>query len=278
MSPQTKQKALAKLDALRIGVGYPDRWIDYSALEITRGDAFGNLRRAEAFNRLHNLAKLKQPADPDEWRIDPQIVGAVILFSPNTETFSAGLLQPPYFDPQGDAASNYGSAGAGIAHEISHSFDQLGNIYDDQGRLGNWWTAEDLARYHAAAEKLTAQFNGYCPLSDLCVNGKQVLTENIADLAGLLTAHDAYVSSLKGKTDVVINGLTGEQRFFLAFAQRWRKAQSDAALRRQVKTDTHAPGDYRSDTVRNVEAWYKAYDVMPGDKLYLKPEDRVAIW
>jgi predicted metalloendopeptidase len=278
MSSQTKEKALAKLATLRIGVGYPDRWIDYSTLEIIRGDAFGNVHRAEAFNRLRNLAKLQQAADPDEWRIDPQIVGAVIVFTPNTETFSAGLLQPPFFDGQGDAASNYGSAGAGIAHEISHSFDELGNIYDAQGRLGNWWTAEDLAKYHAAAEKLVAQFNGYCPLADLCVNGKQVLTENIADLAGLLTAHDAYVLSLKGKTDIVINGLTGEQRFFLAFAQRWRKAQSEAALRRQVKTDTHSPGEFRSDTVRNVDAWYKSYDVTPSDKLYLKPEDRVAIW
>ena len=278
MSGQTKEKALAKLAALRIGVGYPEKWIDYSELEVIRGDAFGNTRRAEAFNRLRNLAKLKQAADPDEWRIDPQIVGAVIVFTPNTETFSAGLLQPPFFDSQGDTASNYGSAGAGIAHEISHSFDELGKIYDAQGRLGNWWTAEDLAKYHAAAEKLVAQFNGFCPLADLCVNGKQVLTENIADLAGLLTAHDAYVLSLQGKTDTVINGLTGEQRFFLAFAQRWRKAQSESALRRQVKNDTHSPAEYRSDTVRNVEAWYKAYQVMPGDKLYLKPQDRVGIW
>ena len=278
MSAETKEKALAKLATLRMGVGYPDKWIDYSTLQIVRGDAFGNLRRAEAFNRSHNLAKLKQPADPDEWRIDPQIVGAVIVFSPNTETFSAGLLQPPYFDPQGDAASNYGSAGAGMAHEISHSFDELGNIYDAQGRLGNWWSADDLAKYHAAAPKLVTQFNAYCPFSDICVNGQQVLTENIADLAGLLTAHDAYILSLRGKEDVVINGLTGEQRFFLAFAQRWRRAQSEAALRRQVKTDTHSPGEYRSDTVRNVEAWYKAYDVKLGDKLFLKPEDRVGIW
>ena len=270
---------MAKLAALRIGVGYPDKWIDYSTLDVVRGDAFGNMRRAEAFNRSRNLAKLKQPADPDEWRIDPQIVGAIIMFTPNTEIFSAGILQPPYFDYQGDAASNYGSAGAGIAHEISHSFDELGNIYDAQGRLGNWWTAEDLANYHAAAAKLVAQFDGYCPLPDLCVNGKQVLSENIADLAGLLVAHDAYVLSLKGKPDVVIGGLTGEQRFFLAFARRWRKLQSDeAALRRQIETDHHSPGEYRSDTVRNVEAWYKAFDVTPSDKLYLKPEDRAVIW
>ncbi len=215
------------------------------------------MRRADAFNRLHNLAKLKQPADPAEWRIDPQIVGAVIMFTPNAEFFSAGILQPPYFDSQGDAASNYGSAGAGIAHEISHSFDELGNIYDSQGRIGNWWTAEDLAKYHAASAKLVAQFDGYCPFSDLCVNGKQVLNENIADLAGLLVAHD---------------------RFFLAFAQRWRKAQSETALRRQIGTDNHPPGEYRSDTVRNVEAWYKSYEITLGDKLYLKSEDRVAVW
>jgi putative endopeptidase len=278
MSPQTKEKALAKLAALKIGLGYPDTWIDYSTLDVVRGDAFGNMCRAEGFNRFYNLAKLKRPADPDEWRIDPQIVGAVIVFTPNTETFSAGVLQPPYFDYQGDAASNYGSAGAGIAHEISHSFDELGNIYDAQGRLGMWWTADDLANYHAAAAKLVAQLGGYCPFPDLCVNGKQVLSESIADLAGLLTAHDAYVLSLKGKTDVVINGLSGEQRFFLAFAQRWRRIQSEAALRRQIKTDTHPPGKYRSETVRNFEAWYKAYGIAPGDKLYLKPEDRVGIW
>jgi putative endopeptidase len=278
MSPQTKEKALAKLATLRIGVGYPDTWIDYSTLDVVRGDAFGNMRRAEAFNRSYNLAKLQRPADPDEWRIDPQIVGAVIIFTPNTETFSAGLLQPPFFDYQGDAASNYGSAGAGIAHEISHSFDELGNIYDAQGRLGMWWTPEDVAKYHAAAAKLVAQFDGYCPFSDLCVNGKQVLSENIADLAGLLTAYDAYVLSLKGKPDVVIDGLSGEQRFFLAFAHRWRKIQSEAALLRQIATDTHSPGEYRSDTVRNVQAWYKAYEVAPTDKLFLKPEDRAGIW
>jgi predicted metalloendopeptidase len=279
MSPQTKEKALAKLAALRIGVGYPDTWIDYSTLDVTRGDAFTNMRRAETFNRSRNLAKLGRPADPNEWRIDPQIVGAVIMFSPNAEFFSAGILQPPYFDSRGDAASNYGSAGAGIAHEISHSFDELGNIYDSRGRLGNWWTTEDAAKYHAAAAaKLVAQFNGYCPLSDLCVNGKQVLNENIADLAGLLVAHDAYVLSLKGKTDVVIGGLSGEQRFFLAFAQRWRKAQVETALRQQIATDSHPPGEYRSDTVRNVESWYKAYEIAPADKLYLKSEDRVEIW
>jgi putative endopeptidase len=278
MSLPTKQKALAKLAAFKLGIGYPDTWIDYSRLHVVRGDAFGNMRRTEAFNRSRNLEQLKKPVDPIEWPIHPQIPGAVIMFSPNAEFFSAAILQPPYFDYKGDAASNYGSAGAGMAHEISHSFDELGNIYDDRGRLGDWWTAEDRANFRAAAVRLVKQFDGYCPVPDLCVKGKQVLGENIADLAGLLVAHDAYVLSLKGKPDAVIGGLSGEQRFFLAFSQRWRKLQNEAALRRQVATDTHAPGEYRSDTVRNVEAWYKAYGIAPGDKLYLKPEDRVGIW
>jgi putative endopeptidase len=278
MSPQTKEKALTKLAAFTIGVGYPDKWIDYSTLNIRRGDAFGNMRRAEAFNRLRSLTQLKQPADPAEWRIDAQSFGAVIMFTPNSEFFAAPLFQPPFFDPQGDTASNYGSAGAGMTHEITHSFDELGNIYDDQGRLVRWWADKDTAEYHAKIAKLANQFDAYCPLSDLCVDGKQVMSENSADLAGLSVAYDAYILSLKGRADTVINGLTGEQRFFLAFAQRWRNIQSDTALRRQIKTDTHAPGEYRSDTVRNLDAWYTAYGAVSGDKLYLKPEDRVTIW
>ena len=278
MSPETKQKALTKLAALQVIVGYPDVCIDYSSLDIARGDAFGNMRRVEAFNRLRNLAKLKQPVNPIEWPINAQVPGAVIMFSPNAEFFSAAILQPPYFESEGDSASNYGSAGAGMAHEISHSFDELGNIYDAQGRLKDWWTAEDRARYHAAGKKLADQFNHYCRFSDLCLNGKQVLSENIGDLAGLLVAHDAYLLSLGGKSDVAIGGLTGEQRFFLAFAQRWRKLQTETALRQQVKTDTHSPGEYRSDTVRNVDAWYEIYKVVPGDQLYLKPADRARIW
>ena len=281
MSPETKKKALTKLAAFEIGIGYPDRWIDYSSLDIVRGDAYGNMRRAEASTRSRNLALLKQPfnaMDPSAWPINPQTPGAVIMFSPNAEFFSAAILQPPYFDSQEDDASNYGSAGAGMAHEISHSFDELGNNYDAHGRLGDWWTTEDRAQYQAAAAKLIGQLNSDCPFVDLCLNGKQVLTESIADQAGLLVAHDAYILSLKGKTDAVIDGLTGEQRFFLAFAQRWRKAQTEAALRRQIATDTHPPGKYRSDSVRNVDAWYKSFDVAPSDKLYLKPEDRVRIW
>ena len=278
MSQETKKQAFAKLGAFTLGVGYPDKWIDYSSFNVIRGDASGNLRRAEAFNRARNIAQLGQPSDPAEWRIDPQTVGAIIMFTPNSEFFSAAILQPPYFDPYGDAASNFGSAGAGMAHEITHSFDELGNIYDAEGRIGMWWTAEDTAQYHAATVKLAAQLSAYCPLADACVNGQQVLTESSADLAGLRVAWDAYQLLLHGKPDVVIDGMTGEQRFFLAFAGRWRRFQTEASLRKQIKSDTHPPGEYRSDGVRNVDGWYAAFPVAAGDKLYLKSEDRVGIW
>ena len=278
MSPATRDKALTKLAALQIGLGYPDHWIDYGPLVVTRDDAYGNARRIERFSYQLALAKLGRPVDPAEWSIAPHLVGAVILFSPNGMNFGAGLLQPPWFDPAGDAAANYGSAGAGIAHEISHSFDELGNQYDDKGRLVSWQTPEDLARYKAASAGLVAQFNAYCPLTDLCVNGAQTLGENIADLTGLVVAHDAYLASLNGAADVVKDGLTGEQRFFLAYAQRWRRQQSEAALRRQIATDIHAPGAYRSDTVRNLDAWYRAFGVAPGDRLYLSPEARARVW
>ncbi|WP_269714699.1 M13 family metallopeptidase [Caulobacter sp. NIBR2454] len=279
MSPATRDAAIAKLDALNIGVGYPDRWIDYSGLEVRRDDAYGNLRRAEAFAYDRELAKLSQPVDPGEWSsLLPQRVGAIINFSPNALQFSAAILQPPYFDPQGDAATNYGSAGAGMAHEISHSFDELGNIYDAKGRLGKWWTDEDLARFRAATAPLAAQYAAYCPQPDLCVNPDKVLGEGIGDLAGVLVAYDAYVLSLGGEPDVIKDGLTGDQRFFLSFARRWRRLQTDAALRQQIVVEIHAPGRYRASVVRNNDAWARAYDVKPGDKLYLPPEARPRIW
>ena len=279
MSPAMREMSLAKLAAVEIEVGYPDAWIDYSGLSVRRGDAYGNLRRAEVFAYERGLAKLRRPVDPAEWSIVlPQNAGALINFSPNALQFSAGLLQPPFFDPLGDAASNYGSAGAGMAHEVSHSFDELGSLYDAQGRLVRWWTPDDLARYRAALAPLAAQFDAYCPKPGLCVEGAQVLGENSADLAGLLVAHDAYVLSLGGKPDTITDALTGDQRFFVAFARRWRKLQTEAALRQQIATDTHAPGKYRADTVRNLEEWLRAYDVQPGDKLYLSPDKRAGIW
>lgn len=278
MAPETRAKAVAKLDALNVGLGYPDSWTDFTGLKITRDDALGNVRRIEEFAYRRMLAKLQQPVDPGEWALAPQGVGAIINFSPNAIQFSAGLLQPPYFDDRGDAAANYGSAGAGIAHEISHSFDELGNTYDAQGRLQSWWTAEDTQRFKAAAEPLAAQFDTYCPHPDLCVHGRQVLGESVADLGGLMVAYDAYHLSLNGGPDVVKDGLTGDQRFFIAFAQRWRKLQTEDALRQQIMSDTHLPGPYRSDTVRNMDAWYRAFNVSPADKLYLKPEARRHVW
>jgi len=278
MSPATRQKALVKLAALEIGVGYPAAWIDYSKLDVVRGDPVGNLRRAERFEYERNLDKLSKPVDAAEWAMLPQVYGAVIIFTPNATDFSAALLQPPYFDADGDAASSYGWGGAAAAHEISHSFDVLGNQYDDQGRLVNWWTAEDTARYHVAQEQMTAQLGGYCPRPGLCLNGKQMLGESIADLTGLQLAYDAYHHSLHGRPDAIIGGLTGDQRFFLAYARRWKRVQTEAALRQQVMTDTHPPGEYRTDIVRNVDAWYAAFDVKPGDKLYLPPSQRVRVW
>ncbi|MDB5433399.1 MAG: family peptidase [Caulobacter sp.] len=279
MSPQMRTMALAKLATLKVGVGYPDHWIDYAGLEVRRGDAYGNLRRAEAFAYRGALARLSRPVDPGEWAgFYPQQVGAVINFSPNSLQFAAALLQAPYFDAEGDAAGNYGSAGAGMAHEISHTFDPLGSLWDDQGRLGKWWGAEDMARYQAAIAPLAAQYGAYCPAPGLCVNGQQVLGESVGDLAGLLVAHDAYLLSLGGRADVVKDGLTGDQRFFLAYARRWRRVQTDAGLRRQIATDSHAPGEYRADTVRNDDDWVAAFGVGPGDRLWLRPQDRVRIW
>jgi predicted metalloendopeptidase len=278
MSPKTKEKALAKLATLRVGVGYPDKWKDYSSLEIVRGDALGNLKRSEMSEYKRNLAKLHQPVDRGEWAMVPQEVNAVNLPLANALNFPAAILQAPYFDPEADAAMNYGAIGATIGHEISHSFDDSGSQFDAQGRFANWWTPEDLAHFRASGAQLAAQFDAYKPFPDLNVHGKQTLSENIADVAGLSAAHDAYVLSLHGKPTPVLQGLTGDQRFFLAFTQSWREKEREEALRQQILTDGHAPAEYRGDTVRNLDAWYPAFNVKPGQKLYLAPKDRVQVW
>ncbi|HEX4295534.1 MAG TPA: M13 family metallopeptidase [Rhizomicrobium sp.] len=278
MSPQTKAKALAKLDTLYVGVGYPDSWRDYSAFDVVRGDAFGNAQRAEMFEYKRNLAKLHGPVDRKEWSMVPQEVNAVNHPLGNALNFPAAILQPPYFDPAADDAYNFGSIGATIGHEISHSFDDQGSQFDAQGRLLNWWTPQDLSHFQGASAKLAKQFDSYKPFPDLAVNGKQTLSENIADVAGLSASHDAYVLSLHGKPAPVLQGLTGDQRFFLAYTQSWREKVRDAALRQQVKTDGHAPAMYRGDTVRNLDAWYPAFGVTPGQKLFLAPGDRVEVW
>jgi predicted metalloendopeptidase len=278
MTPQTKAKALAKLATLKVGVGYPDKWIDYSALKIERGDAFGNLWRAELFDYRKSLAKLHGPVDKSEWAMTPQEVNAVNLPLFNALNFPAAILQPPFFDPNDDPAHNYGSIGAVIGHEISHSFDDQGSQFDAQGRLANWWTPADAAHFQAASAKLVAEFNSYHPFPDISVNGKQTLSENIADVAGLSAAHDAYILSLKGKPAPVIDGMTGDQRFFLSFGQSWCMKYREAVLRQIILTDGHSPDMYRADTARNLDAWYGAFDVKPGQKLYLAPDERVQVW
>jgi predicted metalloendopeptidase len=278
MSAATKAKAKAKLAVLKVGVGYPDRWRDYSGLQVVRGDAFGNADRAERFEYQRNLAKLGQPIDRSEWVMTPQTVNAVNLPVMNALNFPAAMLQPPYFDPQRPMAMDYGAIGGVIGHEVSHSFDDSGALFDATGRFQNWWTDEDRAHFEAASARLVKQYDAYKPFPDLAVNGTLTLGENIADVAGLAASYDAYRLSLGGKPAPVVEGLTGDQQFFLAFAQSWRSKVREPALRQQILSDGHAPSEYRADTVRNIDAWYGAFDVKPGQALYLAPADRVRVW
>ncbi len=278
MTPKTKQLAKEKASTMRVGVGYPDTWRDYSKLDIQPNDAMGNVERAGMAEYHHQLAKLGHTPDRGEWWMTPQTVNAVNLPLQNAMNFPAAILEAPFFDPNADAAANYGAIGAVIGHEISHGFDNLGSEFDAQGRLHNWWTPEDAAHFKATADKLVAQFNAYEPLPGLHINGKQTLGENIADVSGLQAAYVAYHKSLNGKDAPVIDGLTGDQRFFLAFAQTWRTKTRDAALRAQVVGNEHAPGQWRALTVRNIDAWYDTFDVKAGAKLYLTPEQRVKVW
>jgi putative endopeptidase len=278
MAPATKAQAKAKLAVLEVGVGYPDKWIDYSGLEIVRGDAFGNDERAERFELQRNLRKLGRPVDRKEWVMTPQTVNAVNLPVMNAMNFPAAMLQPPYFDPSRPVAMDYGAIGAVIGHEISHSFDDSGALFDAAGRFRNWWTDDDKAHFEASSAQLVKQYDAYRPFPDLAVNGKLTLGENIADVAGLAAAYDAYKMSLGGQPAPVVAGLSGDQQFFLSFAQSWRLKMREPALRQQILQDGHAPDEYRADTVRNLDPWYTAFDVRPGEALYLEPKDRVRVW
>ncbi len=278
MTPATKARAKEKLQALVVGVGYPETWRDYSALEVSRTDALGNLMRAGLFEYRYRLSKLSKPIDRSEWWMTPQTVNAVNLPIQNALNFPAAYLQPPYFDPRANAASNYAMVGATIGHEISHSFDDQGAQFDATGKLSNWWTPEDLAHFKTASDRLVEQFNGYKPFPDLALNGRQTLSENIADVAGLAAAWDAYLLSLKGTPVAARDGFTGDQQFFIAYAQSWRTTMREQRLRRIVIADGHAPDTYRAQTVRNLDAWYAAFDVKPGAALYLEPSARVQVW
>jgi predicted metalloendopeptidase len=278
MSMETQAKALAKLATLKVGVGYPDRWQDYRDLKILAGDAFGNAERAERFEYVRNLRKLGQPIDRSEWVMTPQTVNAVNLPVMNALNFPAAILQPPYFDPKRPMVMDYGAIGAVIGHEISHSFDDSGSLFDATGKLNNWWTPQDLKHFQASADQLVKQYDAYQPFPGMHLNGRQTLGENIADVAGLAAAYDAYRLSLHGRPAPLVQGFTGDQQFFLSYAQSWREKSREPLLRQQILTDGHAPAAYRPATVRNLDAWYTAFQVKPGQALYLSPADRVKVW
>ena len=278
MAPATKKEALAKLGTLNVGIGYPDHWRSYASLDIRINDLAGNIRRAGLFELHYALSRIGTPTDRREWCMEPQTVNAVNLPLDNGLNFPAAILQPPFFDPAAPPATNYGHIGAIIGHEISHTFDSEGAAFDSKGRVRNWWTPEDLAHFNASTAALAAQYNAYTPFPDLHLNGKQTLGENIADVAGLTAAFDGFHASLNGKPAPLVGGFTGDQQFFIAFAQNYEGKEREGALRQQVLTDPHSPGQFRADTVRNADGWYTAFDVKPGQTLYLAPADRVHIW
>jgi len=278
MDATTKAEAEAKLSTLYVGVGYPETWHDYSNYEVKADDIFGNLWRGDLAEYHRQIARLGKPVDRKEWCMTPQTVNAVNLPLQNALNFPAAILQPPFFDPQAPAAMNYGAIGTVIGHEISHTFDSEGAAFDSKGRVRNWWTPEDLKHFEAATAQLVAQYDTYKPFPDLAVNGKQTLGEDIADVAGIAAAYDGYRASLAGKTAPAQDGFSGDQQFFLAFAQNWGAKIREASLRQRVLTDPHAPDEFRAATVRNIDAWYAAFEVKAGEKLYLAPGERVRIW
>ena len=278
MAPSTKQEALKKVETISVGVGYPDTWRDYSSVEISGDNAYANQKNAGLAEYRHQIAKIGKPMDRNEWWMPPQLVNAVNLPVQNSLNFPAAILVRPFFDAKADPAFNYGAIGSVIGHEISHSFDNNGALFDSTGRLRNWWTPADFARFQQAGNALAAQYDTYEALPGLHVNGKLTLGENIADVAGLSAAYDAYKASLKGKDAPVIDGFTGDQRFFIAYGQAWASKMRDETLRNRVLTDGHAPAQFRALTVRNLDAWYSAFNVQPGQKLFLAPDKRVKIW
>ena len=278
LAPETKEEALKKVKTIEVGVGYPDKWKDYAGYTADPRNAYANMVAAEKVNYAQQLAKIGKPLDKREWWMNAQLVNAVNLPVQNALNFPAAILQRPFFDAKADPAFNYGAIGGVIGHEISHSFDNNGAEFDSTGAMRNWWTPADLQRFEESGAKLAAQYDQYKPFPDLAVNGKLTLGENIADVVGLQAAYDAYRASLGGKEPPVIEGFTGDQRFFIAYAQAWATKMRDEALRQRIATDGHAPGNYRALTVRNIDAWYDAFDVKPEDELYLPPEQRVRIW
>ncbi|WP_309611916.1 M13 family metallopeptidase [Sphingomonas sp.] len=278
MAPPTKIKAQAKLAAFTPRIGYPSQWRDYGALDIVGGDAFGNNLRANQWDHDFNRAKLGKPIYRWEWGMTPMTVNAQANPTLVAITFPAAILQPPFFDPKADPAINYGGIGAVIGHEMSHHFDDQGSKFDAHGKLTQWWTDADIAAFKRLSANLVAQYDAYEPLPGMHVKGALTLGENSADLAGLNAAYDAYHRSLGGKKAPIIDGTTGDQRFYLGWAQVWRRNYREANLRQRLLTDPHAPSEQRSDIVRNLDPWVPAFGAKPGQKLYLAPKKRVRIW
>jgi putative endopeptidase len=284
MRPATQREALDKLMRMKVLVGYPDAWRDYGPLRVDPQDLYGNVARSMAFDWSYQVSKVGRPVDPSEWGpfdwgIQPQTVDAFNIAAENKIIFPAAILQPPYFNPNSDAAANYGAIGGIIGHEITHGFDDQGRKIDATGALRDWWAPADAAHYAVESEKLVRQFDAYQALPGVRLNGRQLLGENIADLSGLLLALDAYHASLGGAPAPVIDGLSGDQRVFLGWSSRWRRKLRDDALREQASADVHAPAEFRViGPVRNIDAWYSAFGVQPVDRLYLEPQERARIW
>jgi putative endopeptidase len=278
MAPETKVKAHAKLAAFTPKIGYPSRWRDLSGLTVNAGDAFGNKVRSAQFEHAYDVSHLGKPLQRWEWGMTPMTVNAYANFGMVEIVFPAAILQPPFFDPKADPAVNYGGIGAVIGHEMSHHFDDQGAKYDNKGRLAQWWTDADVKNFNALEDKLVAEYDAYEPLPGLHVQGKLTLGENSADLAGLSAAYDAYHASLGGRPAPVIDGMTGDQRFYLGWAQVWRRNYREAALRQRLLTDPHSPSEQRANIVRNMDAWYAAFKPAAGQKLFLAPDQRVRIW
>jgi putative endopeptidase len=279
MSEDTKAYAFEKLQAFTPNIGYPSEWEDFSSVQIRADDLMGNVRAMREWQRADALERLTRPTDPAEWFMSPQTVNAYYVAQFNSITFPAGILEPPFFDPAADPAVNYGAIGAVIGHEMGHGFDDQGSKSDAEGVQRNWWSDEDRARFDARTAQLAAQYDAYEAVPGTFVDGEFTLGENIGDLGGLNVAYHAYRLSLNGKEPPVIDGLTGDQRFFLAFAQVWRGITREETLVARLKSDPHSPNRFRANgTVRNMDAWYEAFDVQPDDALYLPPDQRVSIW
>jgi len=279
MSDETKARALKKLAAFTVKIGYPDKWQEYNGIVIDRNDYAGNLKRISIWRYNYNVSQLGKPVDKTRWGMTPPTVNAYYSPVGNEIVFPAGILRFPFFDFGADDAVNYGGIGVVIGHEMTHGFDDQGRQYDADGTLRDWWTKSDADNFTGRAQKVVNEFNGFMPVDTMHIKGALTLGENLADLGGINIAYEAYKKTKQGQSNAKIDGFTGDQRFFLSFAQVWRGAQRPEALAQQLMTDPHSPGKYRTDgTVVNIDAWYTAFDVKPGDKMYKAPADRIKIW